>query len=517
MAVPEEIRKVPRPKNTVVKDNKTNSPYRYLVIQRVGTKYIKNGNPRPIDGGVIGHIIDGKFIPKHQKTSEIQSNNDLRFLQWGSAAIIRSLSTDILEDLLSVFDISRAHTIMSIAAIRVMNANCSCDRYFSIYSQSFLSLYYPKANFSYDYMEEWITKLGQATQSIMAFYAQRLERIDPSHHIATIKMVKQNNNDSHDLANFSYQFSDTIKDVSILYAYDLEQGEPVYSFVLFEYGELTIYSYDLFLKSYNLTRGIFVEDQITDGLTFDETLEQNKGFHYVLPLSKSSNFVNDYNLFSFKKNFKTSDSVVAYNKVETQDHKFLYSFLNTQDYRSKLESYINEQFKNDGVRFEKIVNQIDKIGTTAFISDLDLDAEAIFNGLNSQPIMKMIVDAYKSKVSPDLLMDPFSTIGDEFINFISSLITYRIINVGKEINLFKEMTYGSLIDELNSIWRNGSKSNINQLPDINDGYWNNDLPKNKTLVQKLKLCTPFIKVPKKEQQSSFDGYDPIRSFVDEIM
>ena len=60
MAVPAEIRAVPRPVNTIVDDSGTNSPKRYAVRQRASSKYIPGGNPQPKNGKVIGHIIDCK-------------------------------------------------------------------------------------------------------------------------------------------------------------------------------------------------------------------------------------------------------------------------------------------------------------------------------------------------------------------------------------------------------------------------------------------------------------------------
>lgn len=53
MAVPAEIRAVPRPVNTIVDDSGTNSPKRYAVRQRASSKYIPGGNPQPKNGKVI--------------------------------------------------------------------------------------------------------------------------------------------------------------------------------------------------------------------------------------------------------------------------------------------------------------------------------------------------------------------------------------------------------------------------------------------------------------------------------
>ena len=64
MAVPEEIRRVPRPKNTVVCLN-GNGINKYVVRQRAGAICIPGRNPMPLNGIVVGHIIDMYSIDKH--------------------------------------------------------------------------------------------------------------------------------------------------------------------------------------------------------------------------------------------------------------------------------------------------------------------------------------------------------------------------------------------------------------------------------------------------------------------
>lgn len=50
MAVPEEVRKVPRPVNTTVYDAKRDGPKRYFVRERIGCKYVKGHCPQPVYG-----------------------------------------------------------------------------------------------------------------------------------------------------------------------------------------------------------------------------------------------------------------------------------------------------------------------------------------------------------------------------------------------------------------------------------------------------------------------------------
>ena len=58
MAIPESIRKVLRPVNTVVQDTGREGSKRYIVRERKSIKYISNQNPQPVNGKTIGYILD---------------------------------------------------------------------------------------------------------------------------------------------------------------------------------------------------------------------------------------------------------------------------------------------------------------------------------------------------------------------------------------------------------------------------------------------------------------------------
>ena len=86
MAVPEEVKKVPRPVNTTVYDAGRDGPKRFFVRERIGCKYIKGHNPQPVYGKVIGYIYEGKFIPKGLELRTDKPDS----LSFGSAAFARS-------------------------------------------------------------------------------------------------------------------------------------------------------------------------------------------------------------------------------------------------------------------------------------------------------------------------------------------------------------------------------------------------------------------------------------------
>ena len=139
MAIPEYIRKVPRPANTVVVDNGKDGPNRYAVRERAGTKYIRDGNPQPKNGKVIGHIFDGAYIPLNGKTAA--SRPDM--LSYGAAAFARSVSADILTDLLGVYPAKDACVVMAIATLRIIHPSITADRMGTHYRRTFVCQHYP--------------------------------------------------------------------------------------------------------------------------------------------------------------------------------------------------------------------------------------------------------------------------------------------------------------------------------------------------------------------------------------
>lgn len=67
MVIPKDILEL-KPKNTRVKA--TRKPNEYNVIKR--TRVMKNGKPIPKELGIIGKIIDGKYIPIEKPVYEVE-------------------------------------------------------------------------------------------------------------------------------------------------------------------------------------------------------------------------------------------------------------------------------------------------------------------------------------------------------------------------------------------------------------------------------------------------------------
>lgn len=89
---------------------------------------------------------------------------------------------------------------------------------------------------------------------------------------------------------------------------------------------------------------------------------------------------------------------------------------------------------------------LDKAGVIVFESDLDASPTVIYQCYERRWLLELVFRSYKNNIClyKTRVQNDFSLIGSEFVNFIATLITTRII---------KKMTYGDLMDDLTESWR----------------------------------------------------------------
>ena len=75
-------------------------------------------------------------------------------------------------------------------------------------------------------------------------------------------------------------------------------------------------------------------------------------------------------------------------------------------------------------------------------TDLDLSPEIAFNSYNSRWEIELVMRYYKHACDFDetRVHDDYSVLGSEFCDFLSSLLTYKLINYFDECELFNTMT-----------------------------------------------------------------------------
>ncbi len=476
MAIPEEIRKVPRPVNTVVVTNGTNTAKRYAVRERTGVKYIPGGNPQPIYGKIIGHIINNKYVPLSAASSQQGAYEYPATLSWGGAALLKTVSDDIVSDLLEVFDPGRVYTMISMATLRVLKPRISSNRFTTHYRNTFVSVYYPGAALSKNSISTLLSELGQRSDLVEKFYQKRIARIEKTHRIAIDGTLLQDTSKENDLSNFSYKARmKGCMEISVLYAFDIELGEPVCASV-FPGNMPDCKAYGEFISTHNLKRGIIVGDKGFPSNVIAQFLENNKDLHYFNPLKRTSVYIKQYELLKFEECFSVGDSNVLCKRVYViEEKKYLFSFVNCGMSMKEYSSFVASASKHKNFDFEKFAEKKETFGLILFESDLDMTLAEAYNVYKSRWKLEVVFGYYKADITQNQtnVQSDFSVMGMEFINFLSSLLTCRIVEKAQKAGLLKQVTYGVLMDDLNMVRRDVKNTPDNTLSKLKKGdpHW----------------------------------------------
>lgn len=443
--VPQEIKNVTRPTNTVVIDTGHIGPKRYEVKERKCVKYIKGKNPQPINGKVIGYIFDGKFVSKKSKI------NDVELKSFGCSYLIWMLSKDIFFDLSSIYDLNEASQIYTIASLRVMRKRITDRRLNTAYSSSWMSELIPNVSLSESTVSSFIKKLGNNYSHIISFMKKRVDNLEKNHHIAIDGTLKQDNSTVNDLSNYSFKARvKNIQEISVLYAYDIETKEPVCCKV-FPGNMIDATSYDDFIKENNIKSGLLIDDKGFPPSNIKHILSNSKDLGFLTPLRRKATIISENNMYEFDSIIENKFGNIPCKKCQLKNGYFLYSFKESWTASKEEKDYLEHKCKN----FDKddFKEKKESFGTIVLESNQDLDLKTAYDSYATRWLLELVFKYYKNSLDLDQTREQnnSSVIGSEFINFISTLITMRLVNQFEKIEELDDESFSDIIDELNSV------------------------------------------------------------------
>ena len=502
MGVPETIRNVERPKNTIVEDSGREGANRYSVRERSGIKYVKNGNPQPGNGKVIGHIINAMFVPVADRMSGIPDS-----LSYGAAALAKSVSDDIFEDLLSVYPANEATEIVVVAMLKVLRPRIAANRYSTHYGRTFTSVYYPNVALSKNTVGSLFKKLGMDGGKRKSFYSERIGRVAADHHIAIDGTLKQDTSTVNDLSAFSYKARvKGCRDVSVLYAYDIEDMEPLCAEV-FPGNYIDACSFSAFINDNGINRGVIIADKGFPVSSIAQDLKSRPDLHYITPIKRGDIRIRDNKMLDFDEVITGTDKNVVGKKVKLKEGKYLYAFRDAYLAGKEESSVITRSKKKETFDSKGYLSHRDVYGVIVFESDLDLPLGKVYKNYEDRWLLELLFAQYKGEEDLDssAVQGDYSLIGVEFVNFIATLITSRMVRKASDARLLDKMTYGDLLEDLSSAWR---QSGSTEKPKSNDSKWVHTLPSVFEILERLGLSEPTVKIPKKRGRPKNEGIKP---------
>ena len=264
-------------------------------------------------------------------------------------------------------------------------------------------------------------------------------------------------------------------ELSVLYAFDIELGEPICASV-FPGNTPDCKAYGEFIRTHNLKRGIIVGDKGFPSNVIAEYLEKNKDLHYFNPLKRTSVYIEKYELLKYEECFSVGDNYVLCKRVYiVEEKKYLFSFVNSGMSVKEYTCFVASASKHKNFDFEKYSQKRDAFGLILFESDLDMTLAEAYNVYKSRWKLEVVFGYYKADITQNQtnVQSDFSVMGMEFINFLSSLLTCRIVEKAQKAGLLKQVTYGVLMDDLNVVRRDVKNTPDNTMNKLkkDDPYW----------------------------------------------
>lgn len=487
MGVPENIRAVPRPRNTVVIDSGSNGAKRYSVHARL-TSICKPGcNPRPVNGPVIGHIIDGQFVPR--ATQPKLAENGSEYLSYGVAALLHDELHGLDRELFKIYDAKDACMILALAMLRIERPGIPMSRCNQQYLKSFISVYYPGLPLSENTISKFLSKLGQDAGKMSAFAASRLSSVCKDHHILVDGTLKQNTSFVNDLSAYSRKARvKGCKEISVLYAYDLEAQEPLCAQV-FPGNMIDARAYRAFVADNKIERGILITDKGFPPKEIEDLLSQNKDLHFLTPLKRNDRRITTNGMLDFNDCLRGTDKRVRCKKLQLEKGRFLYAFKDSWKAQAEDNSFMDRQRRSNSYDKATYDKSKESFGTIVFESDLDMTCEAVYASYEDRWMLEMFFDVYKNNLDFGVtrVQSDYSVRGSEFVDLIATILTARIVKRMSKAGALDKNTFGNVLDSLKGCWRSRQASR-EILPLIEDKHWNRLLKCDGELLVALNLA-----------------------------
>jgi len=488
MPIPKEILAVKRPQNTVVYAYGKNKD-KYSVKERTGCKYV-DGRRIPITGGTIGHIIDFKYVPISD-TSIAVSFSPVDLKDWANIVLCDSLFQDILGELLRIYNRNDALKIFNIAILRVCNPGIKDCELKEAYDTSFLSQIYPGVALSKNTVSKFLNDLGKACSRIELFMKNRTANVNMDHHLLVDGTLKSDESRVNSLSDFSRKArTKGTRDISVMFTFDLEKMEPICS-KCFPGNMLDVTSYESFISENGIKKGIIVSDKGIPASAAREQFSKNPELHYLNPVKRNAKVIETYQLHEYDGILSNKEGILYKKSKCTKNNKWLYSFRDANRASVEERDYLKKAKRKGTYSHEQLTLKQQSFGTIVLESDLDMAPEIAYKTYSSRWEIEVVMRFYKSACEFDetRVQDDYSVIAAEFCDFLSTILTFRLINKFDELSLLEEMPYKKIM----SILRRAKKV----MPPDGDWQLIKTAPSQLEILQKLKLIDAPVKPKRK--------------------
>lgn len=263
-------------------------------------------------------------------------------------------------------------------------------------------------------------------------------------------MLKNDNSKVDSFSGFSYKGRiKGTKDMSILAAVDAEKKEPL---------AIKVYPGNLpdaanisdFIEEFSIDGGLEISDK---GIPLEKAKEQfaDGRVGFLHPLRRNSKKQEKLGLFGALSPLKTEEGTLLASKAEDEkDGYYYYLFRDVQRARKEENDYISHESRKGTFDSAGYEEKSKTFGTICFVSNMDLDTADVYEYYRTRWEIELIFRAYKGILEMNTTRehDNYTTIGSEFVNYLSTIIACRMKNRIQEEGLFSTFTFRDVMDRL---------------------------------------------------------------------
>lgn len=436
MSVPKDILAIPRPKNTRVKP----SGNHYLVIKRTCKRI--NGRNVPVELGVIGEIRDGRYIERVKEP--VKREVDIK--DYGEVSLCDKLGKDLMDDLLKVWTPKEATCLYTIALLRAAYGEVKNRDLELQYQTSYASELYKNVALSELTVSKFMDSIGKSYTLIRKFMQNRIESAKGKK-LVIDGMLKDYNSKSI-FSEFSRKGAKKgSKDLSLLYAFDPEEMEPIAT-KPYVGNMLDMTAIDDFVDDYKITNGIMVFDKGFPSKAFLDKMQKEKNLSYIAPLKTNSKLVKRYKMDEPDTPLEGYENgTILFKKVKMSNGKFLYSFRDPKMAMEQEVGYIAKAKKKDKFDVEKYNAKKSEFGLIVFESRTDTTPLIIYKAYAQRWDIEVFFDFYKNIIDRDCenVHNDYRVYATELINFLTALIASRVKKQFSKLGLYKHHSHKELM------------------------------------------------------------------------
>lgn len=428
MAVPEDIRQVARPVNTVV-EGRTNrdGATRYIVRERSGSVY-SDGRSRPRNGRIVGYIIDGKFVKRTD--NEDVGPEEVSMMTWAVERLALDLTSDVISDLRSVYSEQEAEMLYAMAILRVRHPDLRNSRMRRDYTESLLSETFPSLPMSKNGVSEFLHRIGSAGGRIRRFLRARCSRLPAGALTAVDGMLETDNSRVNNLSAPSRKTKVRgNREVSMLFAYSIDRMEPV-CFSIYPGNMLDSKAYADFIEENDLRDAVLIGDKAFTVRAARNQFDSDRELHYLFPIRRNAEVISQLGLRDYDGVLKTYTGVTCHVVFDVRSDVRYYSFRDAGRAAEEESAYLEGRKRNGkGIDADELARLRPRWGTMIFQSDLDLPPETVYEMYMQRWTIEEMFRLYKNieEFDDTRVQSDFSVVGEHLVNFISTLITSRLM------------------------------------------------------------------------------------------